>query len=238
MSISNSVARLTEYYRRHGLAETMRRARLAAQRVLFARRMVVFYCDLDGRQLTQPIIGKSAKVARLRTLAELGPEHFKEMTSFWNPKLASQLISKRFDKGASLWLLECEGELAGYGWTLEGSTFEPYYFPLTKNDVHLFDFHVFPRFRGLGLNPYLVNSILGGLMTKTGGRAFIEAAEWNEAQLSSLRKTPFQKLGLVRSFTIFGHTFVSWAGGQDGAVDVRSANSADHMLEIAGSNKQ
>ena len=39
--------------RRHGLAATIRRARLAAERALFAGRMVVFYCDLDEQKLPQ-----------------------------------------------------------------------------------------------------------------------------------------------------------------------------------------
>jgi len=40
---------------------------------------------------------------------------------------------------------------------------------------------------------------------------FIEAAEWNAPQLSSLRKTPFQKLGRARKFHALGKTVVIWA---------------------------
>ena len=77
------------------------------------------------------------------------------MTSFWNPKLAHRNIKERFDKGASLWLIKFEDRLAGYGWTLQGRTIEPHYFPLGQDDVHLFDFHVFPKYRGRGLTLFL-----------------------------------------------------------------------------------
>ncbi len=35
-------------------------------------------------------------------------------------------------KGALLWLIKSEDGLAGYGWTLQGRTIEPHYFPLAS----------------------------------------------------------------------------------------------------------
>ena len=61
------------------------------------------------------------------------------------------------------------------------------------------------------MNPLLVIHILRSLAREGGRRAFIEAAEWNEAQLSSLRKTPFQLMGWARKSTIFHRTIVCWA---------------------------
>jgi ribosomal protein S18 acetylase RimI-like enzyme len=135
------------------------------------------------------------------------------MTSFWNSKLARRNIDQRFDAAAVLWLIKSEGELAGYGWTLQGGTMEPYYFPLGTQDVHLFDFHVFPRYRGRGMNPLLVRHILRRLAAEGLGRAFIEAAEWNRAQLSSLGKTPFRRFGSARKWTALRRTVVFWANG-------------------------
>jgi GNAT superfamily N-acetyltransferase len=132
------------------------------------------------------------------------------MTSFWNPLLSSRNIKKRFELGGSLWLIKSEGHLAGYGWTLQGHTVEPHYFRLGPDDVHLFDFQVFPQYRGRGMNPLLVGYILRGLAVEGGCRAFIEAAEWNRPQLASLRNTPFRRLGLARKFTVFGRTMVCW----------------------------
>ncbi len=216
----------------------MRRVQLAAKRALFAGRMVVFYCDLDERELRPVDFPKNLRVERLRALAELSSTRLQEITSFWNAKLAYRSIRERFEKGASLWLLESEDHFAGYGWTLQGSTVEPYYFPLAKDDVHLFDFHVFPDYRGRSLNPYLIGRILDVLAVERAGRAFIEAAEWNDAQLASLRKTPFQRLGVARSFTILGHTFASWAENKPATQIVHSAEPADQMLQAMISNEQ
>jgi len=129
-------------------------------------------------------------------------------------------MKDRFDRGASLWMIKFEGRLAGYGWTLRGRTIEPHYIPLGPDDVHLFDFYVFPRYRGRGMNPVLVAGILHGFAVEGGSRTFIEAAVWNRAQLSSLAKTPFRKLGIVSKLTILGRTLVYW-GENNNSVEER-----------------
>jgi ribosomal protein S18 acetylase RimI-like enzyme len=238
MAISTSISRLTAYYKRHGFGATIRRASLAVKRALFSSRMVVFYCDL-AKQTTAPVnIPSSLKVERLRNYAELNPQDLKEMTSFWNPKEAHRNIRERFEHGASLWLIKSGDKLAGYGWTLQGRTIEPYYFPLGQDDVHLFDFHVFPQYRGQGINPFLVTHILGNLATIGGGRAFIEAAEWNEAQLSSLRKTPFRRMGRARSFSVFGHTIVSWVENEPVEQTQKDTQRRDAAPTMARSHEQ
>jgi ribosomal protein S18 acetylase RimI-like enzyme len=210
MSVSTLIVRLREYRRRHGFSGTIRRIGLAMKRELFANRMVVFYCDLAPQTLPTSTISGPLKVNRLNSEAELSQQDLEPMTSIWNPRLALRNIRERFAKGASLWLIKSGNQLAGYGWTLRGRTIEPYYFPLRPEDAHLFDFHVFSQYRGQGVNPLLVEYILRSLGIERGGRAFIEAAEWNEAQLSSLRKTPFRRLGVARSLSVFGHKFTSW----------------------------
>lgn len=210
MSLATSIARVSEYYKRHGFAETVRRARVAAWRAAYANRMVVYSCDLANQPAAPVNVPESVRIECMRSEGELSAQDREAITSFWIPELARKNIHERFEKGASLWVIRSEGRLAGCGWTLRGSTMEPYFFPLRPEDVHLFDFHVLSEFRGRGLNPLLVGGILRALAGT--GRAFIEAAEWNQAQLSSLCKTPFLKLGLARSFTVFGKTYTHWTG--------------------------
>ena len=236
MGISDSILRLTDYYSRHGFGATIRRAVLGARRALFSNHMVLFYCDLADQISRPPDLSSSLKVESLGSYVEVSPQDLQEMTGFWSPKQAHRNIKERFAKGATLWLIKSGDKLAGYGWTLRGRTVEPHYFPLGPEDVHLFDFHVFPQFRGRGINPLLVNCILRNLALNCGGRAFIEAAEWNQAQLISLQKTPFRRLGLARSFTIFGHTFVSRAQ-KETAEQLQKAERRDRALTMARPNK-
>ena len=214
MSISSSVSRVTDYFKRNGLRSTVRRIALATRRALFSGRMVLFYCDLPTLSSPGPDLPSFLKVERYRSQPDLSPRDVQEITSFWNPKLAKRNIKERFEHGASLWLIKSEGRLAGFGWSLQGQTVEPHYFRLGADDVHLFDFHVFPQYRGRGVNPLLVSYILRSLTAECQGRAFIEAAEWNQAQLASLQRTPFHCLGSARKFTLFRQAMVFWGSNE------------------------
>ena len=230
MSISHSISRFTAYFKRNGLRATVRRIGLAARRALFSSRMVLFYCDLSALSSPPTDLPSSLKVERHTNQTDLSPQDLQQITSFWNPQLAERNIKERLELGASLWLIKFEGNLAGYGWTLQGHTVKPHYFRLAPGDVHLFDFHVFPQYRGQGVNPLLVSYILRSLAAEGQGRAFIEAAEWNQAQLASLRRTPFRRLGLARKFTLFRYTMVCWDENktveQEQKADLKNASVA------------
>ena len=83
--------------------------------------MVLFYCDLSVLSSPPSNMPSSLKVERHANQTNLSPQDLQEITSFWNPDLARRKIKKRFDLGASLWLIKFEGNLAGYGWTLQGA---------------------------------------------------------------------------------------------------------------------
>jgi ribosomal protein S18 acetylase RimI-like enzyme len=210
MGVSSSISRVTDYYSRHGFGATVSRLVLAVKRSLFSSRMIVFYCDLPSLPVRPVNIPASMKVERVTGEAELRSQDFEEITSFWNPTQARRNVKERFANGASLWLIKSEDKVAGYGWTLQGHTIAQYYFPMGPKDVQLFDFYVFPKFRGRALHWLLTAYILQALAAEGAARAFADTGEWNQPQISSFRMTPFRRLGLVRSFTLFGHTFVSW----------------------------
>ncbi len=210
MAISTAVSRFTDYYRRKGFGATLWRAGVAVKRSLFSSRSVLFYCDLATQGASPKELPGFLKVERKRSIAELNDADLQEMTSFWNPKLARQNMEERFGLGASLWLIKSRDKLAGYGWTLQGRTVEPHYFPLGQDDVQFLDFHVFPKFRGRAMDWFLMTQILHRLAAEGLGRAFGEAGEWNQASLSSFKMTPFRRLGVARRLTVFGRNVVWW----------------------------
>jgi ribosomal protein S18 acetylase RimI-like enzyme len=211
MSISGSISRFTDYCKRNGLRATLRRLGIATKRALFASRMVVFYCDLAKQTVAPVSLPSSIKVQRLSNYAELNSQDLHQLTSFWNPKQAHQDIVERFEQRASLWLIWSGDSLAGYSWTLRGRTIAPYYFPMAQDDVQLFDFYAFPKFRGRAILWLLITYILSQLQDEGAARVFGDVAEWNQPSLSFYKTLPFQRLGVVRSFPLLGHTYVSWS---------------------------
>jgi hypothetical protein len=210
MAISAPISRLTAYYAGHGFGATVRRAGLAAKRALFSSRMALFYCDLSALGSPAKDLPSSLRVERHKSQTDLSPQDLQEITSFWNPKLARRRVEERFELRASLWLIKADDKLAGYGWTLQGCTAEPHYFPLGEDDVQLLDFHVFPKYRGRAMDWFLMTHILHTLAAEGRARAFGEAAEWNKASLSSFAMARFRRLGWARKVTIFGYTMVWW----------------------------
>jgi GNAT superfamily N-acetyltransferase len=212
MSISDSISRLTSYYKRHGLKSTLQRGKVFAARLFSPNRLVVFSYDLSKSEAVSSSRAwpNSLSVVRVTGQEQIDKQDWLQIIDFWDPKLSERNFSTRFREGASVWLIRSNGKLAGFGWTLTGRTIRPHFFPFGPNDVHLFDFLVFPEFRGKGINPLLVTHILEQLGKERRARAFIEAAEWNHAQLNSLAKTGFQMLGVARMRTILGRTFVEW----------------------------
>lgn len=186
MAISTSISRLAAYYKRHGLGATIRRTTLAMRRALFSSRAVLFYCDLSTQTSSPADFPKSLKVERKRSYAELDSQDLRQIINIWNPKLACIRLKERFDQGASVWLIKFDDRLAGYGWTLQGRTIAPYYFRLAEDDVQFLDFYVFPEFRGRAIDWFLMTHALQRVAADGAARAFAEAAEWNQASLSSI----------------------------------------------------
>jgi GNAT superfamily N-acetyltransferase len=212
MSISDSVSRLTSYYKRHGFKSTLQRGKLFLSRLFSSKRLVVYSYDLSKSQAipTSRAWPGNLSVIRVTSQEQIEKQDWLRIINFWDPKLSERNFSTRFREGASVWLIRADGKLAGFGWSLTGRTIKPHFFPFGASDVHLFDFLVFPEFRGQGINPLLVTHILEQLGKERRTRAFIEAAEWNHAQLNSLAKTGFQMLGVARMRTVLGRTFVEW----------------------------
>ena len=227
MGISTSILRITEYYARHGFGATVRRAQLSLKRVMFANRMVVFYCDLS--QSLPPIVtSTSLQIDCAQSRAEIHPEYLEVLFNLWNPKLAERNLNKRFARSASLWLIKYEGQLAGYCWTLCGGAIEPYYFPMGRTDVQLFDFYVIRKFRGGAILRALIIHILHTVKAAGATRVFGDAAEWNQPSLCFYKMVPFRRLGVARSFTIFNHKFTTWYDGvKTPQLPTREKNTAE-----------
>jgi ribosomal protein S18 acetylase RimI-like enzyme len=232
MSLFSPISRVISYGKRNGLWATVRRFRLAGERALFANRMALFYCDLPALTASKSGLAPSLKVERYANQRDLIPGDLKEITSFWNPGQARRNIDERFRLGALLWLIKFKNELAGYGWTLQGRTVEPHYFPLGENDIQFLDFHVFPKFRGRAIDWCLMTYILYQLAAEGKARAYGEAAEWNKASLSSFAMSPFRRLGWGKKYTILGRTIVWWC--RESAIETKRESRIQAISRLKG----
>jgi ribosomal protein S18 acetylase RimI-like enzyme len=206
-----TIHRFGYFARREGCMAVVKRALLGLRRTFTGDRQVLFRCALSNFNPECFQLGEQEQVQRIDRASELATEDLEQMTRAWYPPAVRRQVSERFAHGAVLWLFRSGPALAGYGWTLRGRTIEPYFFPLRNNEAHLFDFFVFPEFRGRRINLILMTMIFRQLAEEGADCAFIETAEWNTPQLRSLRRLPFERIGCARVFRLLGRTVVVWS---------------------------
>ncbi|MGO9138303.1 MAG: N-acetyltransferase family protein [Syntrophales bacterium] len=138
-----------------------------------------------------------------------GPDSVR-LVNYWTEELLIDRIKKRFTEGAVIWIVKCDGNVAGYGWSIRGKMVSQYFLPLTPHDAVLFDYVIFDEFRGRGLYPLLINYMFSQLKIAGVKRAFGHSYAWNESSIHGLSKTFFRKFSLARQFHIFGRDITIW----------------------------
>jgi ribosomal protein S18 acetylase RimI-like enzyme len=210
MVFVSSIERVWRYRRQHGTGAMFRRLGTTFARARFMGLQVLFSCELPVQQAPENLPA-GVMVERKKNLADVSAEDFARIVSHCQPTARRHEIEERYIAGAEMWLARYDGVIAGYGWTLRGGTVAPHFFHLLPTDVHLFDFFVFPEFRGRRINPTLVWQILLEMGRAGADRAWIEVAAWNRAQLSSLEKTPFRRAGAGRKICVGSRAFTFWS---------------------------
>ena len=198
------VSRIIHYCRRNGFRVTLRRAWTRTVQALVHHRIFLYTTDLAACPAPPTEMKEGLRLEQASAEANISDRDKKALLEYWDAKEKQKQITERFAKGATLWMIKDGGRLAAFGWTMRGATIEPPFIPVEPDDVHFFDFEVFPAWRGRGVNPALVEQILCHVAQAGARRALVEVHEWNHAQLRSLAKTRFKMYGKARRRFFFG----------------------------------
>jgi GNAT superfamily N-acetyltransferase len=203
--------RFIRYYKRNGIIGTAHRFLQKIGRLFFPKSDVLFFVDLPGLQNEQFVLPDEFSIDCIKSQAEISKQDLDVLFENIGEKIFIHQIEERFDEGALLWLVKVNGILAGHIWSIQAKTIQPHFLPLTDKDVHLFDDFIFEEFRGRGVNPVLIDYMLGQLKKENMTRTFIETNLTNESEIRSLAKTSFKRFGLARKYHAFGRCFVVWS---------------------------
>ena len=199
------LSQLFRHLRNKGLLSTFQRGMERVRRFCFIGKHVVYSCDLPS---DVALVDGGLVVEELYA-SDVGKTH--RIITHWDEEVAAHQTNARFRMGARLWVARIDSELAAYGWTIRGQTVASYFFPLCNSDIHFFDFFVFEEFRGVRVNPRFVSKLLSALGSTGERRAYIECAAWNDAQLRSLARTPFRRLGYGRKISLGSFSATIWS---------------------------
>jgi GNAT superfamily N-acetyltransferase len=210
MQLSDRYIRAKKYFRKHGLIRSVSRVFTLAMHQMFFKRQIVFWLDLCSWTTDPRSCDESYSVAEICERVELPETFHARLEQEHAEELIDKNLRRRFEAGATLWCLTQSDVFLGYTWTIPCKTMRPYFFPLTARDVHIFDNYVFPAYRGNRLNSLLMGHVLEALKTAGFQRAYIETGEWNKAELRSLNRIGFIRLGCGKKSARQRKSVVTW----------------------------
>jgi GNAT superfamily N-acetyltransferase len=203
--------RFKHYYRRKGLINTIRRIFQKIKDLSCRKPEILFFVDLAKLENEECTNSNNFRVECFKSEDEIIREDLIVLFENIDEEIMRYFMEERFGQGALLWLVKVDGTPAGYVWSIEGRTIRPHYFPLTADDVHLFDNLIFDKFRGRSINSLLINYVLTELKRDGLVRAFIETNITNTSEIRSLSKARFQKFCLARKRHVGERNFVIWS---------------------------
>lgn len=101
-----------------------------------------------------------------------------------------------FSRGCELWLGWLGIDIAGMCWSRKGMARMDYFVPLATDDANILSCFVLPRFRGRGVYPAMLQTMVAVLMTQDHVKAvYIDCRSWNHSSVSGIVKAGFSRLG-------------------------------------------
>lgn len=211
MHISNCLTRFMNYYQQRGFFKTLRRLFEEPTRAIFKNQMILVYADLNRLDDSVLALPENIIIESKSTYDEAVQPDMKRMVNYWLRDNEMDKIKKRFEKGATLWIIKLNNDVAGYVWSIRGRMAAAFPLPVTPHDAVVFNSETFEEYRGHGLYALLMNYILGHLKLQGSTRVYGFLHAWNTAVICGIKKTYFHEFSEVRRFYFAGRNITIWS---------------------------
>jgi len=160
---------------------------------------LVFKMDTPVATVVLPQI----TIVRYSHFLDIGSERLQTLAEARGMGLIRE-FEQLFRKGAQLWMIFCNKEIAGICWSRSGLTRADYFIPLKTNDANILSCFVFPKFRGRGIYPATLKHIASTLKDHDGiRRVFIDCKSWNYPSIRGIEKAGFHIIGRAVCIALF-----------------------------------
>lgn len=207
----NFITRLLNYYKKRGFIRTFLRICEQPYRIIFKSKMFLFYVDMNELDVSVLNLPQDIIVECKRSYDEARQLDMQRLIIYWEKEEEWDKARERFEKGAILWILKLEGDIAAFGWSIRGKMVSPWYLPLTLNDAVLFNFVTFEEYRGRNLYSVLLNYIFGRLKSEGVSRSYGFVWEWNTQSIRGIQKAHFRKFVEARKIHFLGRNITIWS---------------------------
>ena len=180
---------------------------------LFHGESIMFCFELNHIDFEAVPLPAHITVERKKRMADISPDDMARVASVTSEQVVRRTLQERFEKGSDLWFAKIDGTIVTYRWNVRKTPLRrsERFFPLSDNDVYLYDIWTYKEFRGRNIAYYLDHYVLGQLKREGLERAFWAVYRWNKSSLRYTSKMPAYEFGRVRKVRIFNRDLVLWS---------------------------
>ncbi|GEM_PF-673134 len=174
-----------------------------ADRTFMRNESILIFADIADLKKEIIELPNSFTIEKITKKEDLAPKDMERFLSYSHPDFIKHYINEHFRKGAILWVLKSDGDIVSFEWSLRGeNAIGHYFFPMTPNDVVIFDAHTWEEYRGHTYYAILVKHILMNLSKEGVTRVYTEVKARNVSGMAIINKTCLRPFGVARKFQI------------------------------------
>jgi hypothetical protein len=181
---------------------------------LIPQKQIVWCTNLMQREdLAEFVLPDHLSFQRYQAMDQIGKEDLRAFLACSSILMGSAtfiIMHERFNKGAILWMLKVNGQVAGYWWTIANNHVTPTYLPHTSKDIHAIGIELFEGFRGGRLLKTFSQAVQSTLKKECYQRYYAETYLWNLNAIKAFQRIGDCKVGTATRFGFFGKNVIIW----------------------------
>lgn len=200
---------LSFYIKKFGILPLFWKVLVKGWRTVFVRSEWMYHIDLKDDQRCNGV-DSTLSMTSFMTAEEVDVRSFNQLKEFKSELTISRFLNRFFSRGACLWLIRVDEDIAGVLWTLPGGFDGFYSIPIASDEVIILAVEVFSKYRGKGLFPKSLNTLCQALKERGYRSAYLKVAFWNKSMQRSMGKVPWEILGNVITFKLGTCYVTAW----------------------------
>jgi hypothetical protein len=196
-----------------GFIPTMKWMFVTFYRRAIPHKQVLFYTDLTILDTDESSLPDNLKVEQYHSLDQIDKGDLKTLINCGTALMGSaglSYIRERFARGAVLWLLKVDRQVAGYRWIMENDHVTSTFFPHMKTDLHSLATELFLDFRGQNLFGIFRKEVHRIKRNEGFKTCYSESKLYNKRAVKAHLKIGDIKFGIATRFRMFGKNVVIW----------------------------
>ena len=207
--------RLKHHYKNKGFFSIFYSMLQRIWRALFYNKDVLFYRDISTIDESDVPLPPNITVRHFSKIEEIPQKDLLWLYKIRGGQLLVQnLLNHFFQIKATLWFVYLDDKVVGWrcSKTQEIGFFKHFFqhFPLTPKDAVCGAAEIFPEYRGRGINPTMLKLMFLEMKKSGINRIYLVIKEWNHANIKSVQKADFKKIGIAKEINILGKKIIIW----------------------------